>query len=33
MLKSSSCDHIGAYILVNETITVTRVGADDAKKR
>ena len=30
---SRLCDHIDAYILVDETVTVTGAGADDAKKQ
>ena len=26
MLRSSLCDHVGAYILVKRTITITRAG-------
>ena len=33
MLTSRLCDHIDAYILVDETVTVTGAGADDAKKQ
>ena len=32
MLRSSLCDYSDAYILVSETIAVTRAGADDAKR-
>ena len=33
MLKSCLCDHIDAYILGDETITVTGSGTDDGKNR
>ena len=33
MLTSRLCDRIDAYILVDETVTVTGAGADDAKKQ
>ena len=33
MLSSSLCDSIDVYILVSETITITRAGAYDAAKR
>ena len=32
MLKSSSCNYIDAYILVNETIGITEAGADAPAK-
>ena len=32
MLRSSLCDYSDAYILVSETIAVTRAGPDDAKR-
>ena len=32
MIKSRLCDHIDAYILVDETTTATGAGTDDAKK-
>ena len=33
MLKSSLCDYKDAYILAQETITITGAGADDAAKQ
>ena len=33
MLKSSLCDYSDAYILVNEQITITGVGADAAARQ
>ena len=33
MLRSNLCDYADAYILVNETITITGDGDDDAAKR
>ena len=33
MLRSSLCDYSDAYILVNGTVIITGVGADDAAKR
>ena len=30
VLKSSLCDYTDAYILLDENITITGVGADDA---
>ena len=32
-LRSNLCHYIDAFILVNETVTITRAGADDAGKR
>ena len=32
MLKSNLCDYADAYILVQETITITDTGNDDATK-
>ena len=32
MLKSSLCDYSDAYILVNETITIKRLGGDNDAK-
>ena len=33
MLKSSLCDSTDPYILVNQTITITATGVDDAGKQ
>ena len=33
MIRSNLCDYSGAYILVNRTITIDEVGADDNAKR
>ena len=33
MLRCILCDYADAYILVNETITITGAGDDDAAKR
>ena len=32
MLKSNLCDYADAYILVQETITITGTGNDDVTK-